>query len=179
MNKYREAAIELATKHFEDETWGPYPKIEHMIRVADAYEKFFNSWSSMFPQTVAVAVLHDIFEDTQCTYEEIEEFLHPFWIDRIYMLTDKPGKNRRERHEATYPIIAKDHAASFIKLCDRIVNVELCSDECRAGGLDVNYSYWKMYKKEQAAFKSYFDFPNEPEWINAMNYLDLLLETNY
>ena len=61
-------------------------------------------------------------------------------------MTDKEGKNRRERHLNTYAYIRENEEAVLVKLCDRISNIE----ESLKNQKENKKS---MYKKEYSSFK--------------------------
>jgi (p)ppGpp synthase/HD superfamily hydrolase len=100
--------------------------------------------NSSFKEIEEIAYLHDTLEDTEASEKEIYELFGWGVWKRVLLLTDKPGKNRRERHRNTYPLIAEDPVATFVKLMDRLANVQ-------SGKL--NPEKLSMYKKEQKYFK--------------------------
>ncbi len=101
------------------------------------------------------ALLHDTIEDTSVTYEDLLFFFGKEVADLVQLVTNEPGKNRAERHAATYPGIAAHSDAVLLKLCDRIANVEASLDDPK-GKL-------KMYAKEMPAFRSYLYKPGQYE----------------
>jgi (p)ppGpp synthase/HD superfamily hydrolase len=96
---------------------------------------------------------HDLYEDTETTREEIERRFGQEVDEIIWHVTDEPGKNRKERREATLPKTRRSPGAVFLKLCDRIANIE-------AGGKT------GMYRKEHLEFKAalYKEGEMEPLW---------------
>lgn len=42
----------------------------------------------------------------------------------VFCVTNEQGRNRKERIKRTYPKIRNNRWAQFVKLCDRIANVE-------------------------------------------------------
>ena len=97
---------------------------------------------------IAAAWLHDTIEDTKVTYADIATLFGVGVAKLVEAVTDKPGKNRRERHEATYPFIRKNggYKAVLLKLSDRIANIEYSIDQGNAGKLS-------MYRKEHEDFE--------------------------
>lgn len=94
------------------------------------------------------AWLHDTLEDqpARCTPQDLHSLFGHDTAMLVEAVTNKPGKNRRERHEATYPgIRAAGTRAVALKLADRIANVEFSQLEGDEGKL-------KMYQKEHAFF---------------------------
>jgi hypothetical protein len=97
---------------------------------------------------------HDVIEDTRKTWSDVytaaEKFMHPdfakFITDITYAVTNEKGKNRAERANTKYyEGIRNTPGAIFVKLCDRIANVEY--------GLLTKSSMVKKYKEENENFK--------------------------
>src|SRR5262249_38164816 len=90
---------------------------------------------------LCIAWLHDVLEDTETTYEDLEPFFELTICNIVATLTEPKGGNRKWRHSQTYPRIAQHEMAIVVKLADRIANVE-------ASGSKVG-----MYRKEHHEFK--------------------------
>jgi (p)ppGpp synthase/HD superfamily hydrolase len=97
-------------------------------------------------QDVELALLgHDLIEDTRVTYNDVCEKLGKGAADIIYALTNEKGRNRAERaNDAYYKGILDTPYAVFVKLCDRIANVQY-SKMTRS-------RMFEMYKKENEYF---------------------------
>lgn len=93
------------------------------------------------------AMLHDAIEDNFLTYHEIKEVHGEKISEIVYAVTDELGRNRKERHNKTYPKIAKNKNAVIVKLCDRIANIKRSSER--------GDSRIKMYLKEDYLFTQY------------------------
>ena len=94
----------------------------------------------------AAAWLHDTIEDTEVTFGDIFNEFGRVVARLVFACTDEPGKNRKERHERTYPkLMAAGRDAIAIKLADRIANVN--------HSLQYNHNMFKMYQKEYPEFK--------------------------
>ena len=88
---------------------------------------------------------HDLIEDTRVTYNDIKEQLGENVADIIYALTNEKGKNRKERaNDKYYEGIRNTKGAVFIKLCDRIANVQYSKM--------TGSRMFEMYKKENINF---------------------------
>ena len=91
----------------------------------------------------ASAFLHDTIEDARMTYNDVVKFLKEFKgggfvlpedvrqhledqvPEIVYALTNEKGRNRRERANALYNQgIRQTKFASFIKICDRLANIQ-------------------------------------------------------
>ena len=89
------------------------------------------------------AYLHDTIEDTRMTYNDIVKFIDDFRVgslvlpeeikrkleeqvpEIVYALTNEKGRNRKERaNETYYKGIRDTRFASFIKMCDRLANIQ-------------------------------------------------------
>ena len=98
----------------------------------------------------AAAYCHDLLEDTGITYNDLKIVAGKEVADIVYDVTDELGKNRDERHKKTYPKIAKNPSAVFLKLCDRIANIEFgifVTEKC-----NVNAKMLSRYVYEHAEF---------------------------
>jgi len=68
---------------------------------------------------------HDLIEDCRVSYNDVKNHLGQEVADIIYALTNEKGKNRKERaNEKYYEGIRNTPGAVFVKLCDRIANVQ-------------------------------------------------------
>jgi (p)ppGpp synthase/HD superfamily hydrolase len=118
---------------------------------------------------------HDLLEDTRLSYNDVKEALdgynsnETYIVDIIYALTNEKGKTRKEcANEKYYTGIRNTPGAVFVKLCDRIANVEYSKM--------TGNSMFDKYAKEQYEFQRmlgrYTDYKElEPMFV----YLDTLL----
>jgi (p)ppGpp synthase/HD superfamily hydrolase len=68
---------------------------------------------------------HDLIEDCRVSYNDVKQHLGQEAADIIYAVTNDKGKNRKERAgEKYYEGIRNTPGAVFVKLCDRIANVQ-------------------------------------------------------
>jgi (p)ppGpp synthase/HD superfamily hydrolase len=116
---------------------------------------------------VIASCLHDAIEDTALTYEEIKSLLGVEVADLVAMVTDRPGKNRKEKHIITYPIIRQCENGRLLKLADRICNFEGAFSEHNAG-------MFSMYKKEMREFENLLrDDPAQESDVERAMWLEL------
>jgi (p)ppGpp synthase/HD superfamily hydrolase len=88
---------------------------------------------------------HDLIEDTRTSYNDVKEHLGQEAADIIYAVTNEKGKNRAERgNDKYYEGICNTKGAMFVKLCDRIANVQYSKM--------TKSRMFKMYKKENSNF---------------------------
>ena len=138
-----------STNHMYDK-YLPYEfHLRMVVNVADKFMKL------MVPKPTPVdidvielklaAFGHDLIEDTRVTYNDIKEQLGENVADIIYALTNEKGKNRKERaSEKYYEGIRNTPGAVFVKLCDRIANVQYSKM--------TGSRMFEMYKKENIDF---------------------------
>lgn len=130
----------------------------HVRHVVDVLQNYNPSEAE-----VCAAYLHDSIEDTNATYEEIVLLFGEEIADIVSRVTDKPGKNRLERHINTYYILRRNPSAIKVKLADRLSNMS------RSLGL----KFASMYEKEYVAFKfALYDGNHQEMWTE----LDSLYE---
>lgn len=98
---------------------------------------------------------HDLIEDCRITYNDCKEHLGPEAADIIYAVSNEKGKNRAERaNERYYNGIKETKGATFVKMCDRIANVQYSKM--------TQSRMFEMYKKENDSF-IYSMFDDAPE----------------
>ncbi len=69
--------------------------------------------------------LHDVIEDCRVTYNDLRRRFPERVCELVYAVTNEKGRNREERaSEVYYRGIRDCEWAVFVKLCDRIANVE-------------------------------------------------------
>lgn len=89
---------------------------------------------------------HDLIEDTRTSYNDVKVVLGETTADMIYAVTNEKGKNRKERANSKYyEGIRNTHYAIFVKLCDRIANVQYSKM--------TKSRMFEMYKKENIEFE--------------------------
>jgi len=112
-----------STNHYYDK-YLPYEF--HLNMVAKVCEDFSYLISSSQKETVKLAAYgHDLIEDTRTSYNDVKEVLGEEVANIIYAVSNEKGKNRKERaNEAYYKGIRAIPFAVYVKLCDRIANVQ-------------------------------------------------------
>jgi (p)ppGpp synthase/HD superfamily hydrolase len=124
-----------------EQKYGDFPYTKHL---EDVYDVAIELGATNEDDLVS-ALGHDLLEDTLMTYKLLVSYFGIYVAENIWCVTDENGKNRKERHEKTYPKLRANQRAVFIKLCDRIANMRNC---IKTGN---NMIY--MYKKEYEHFK--------------------------
>jgi (p)ppGpp synthase/HD superfamily hydrolase len=99
-----------------------------------------------FRESVVLAAWgHDLIEDCRVSYNDVKEKLGQEAADIVYAVTNEKGKNRKERaNEKYYEGIRNTPGAVFVKLCDRIANVQYSKM--------TGSRMFEMYKKENIDF---------------------------
>ncbi len=88
---------------------------------------------------------HDLIEDTRTSYNDVKQMLGEEAADIIFAVTNETGKNRKERANAKYyDKIRTTKGAIFVKICDRIANVQYAKM--------TKSKMFDMYKKENPDF---------------------------
>lgn len=120
---------------------------KHSMRVAERLKKL-----GLPAFVVNAAILHDVIEDTDESFASLNDVFGYKVAVLVNAVTDEPGKNRKERKAKTLPKIMSNEYAIFVKLADRLDNVEQC--------LLKGDSRIDMYRKEHAQFMEALRFPN-------------------
>jgi (p)ppGpp synthase/HD superfamily hydrolase len=139
----------IKTNHWYDQ-YLPYEF--HLRMVAQAAKDFIhlipdsNDGENSFRDSVTMAAYgHDLIEDTRVSYNDVKEVLGIQAADIIYAVSNEKGKNRKERaNDKYYEGIRNTPGAVFVKMCDRIANVQYSKM--------TGSRMFEMYKKENAEF---------------------------
>lgn len=141
MNNIIKAKVFAKVAHYGQKYGENKPYFFHLNQV---YQKGKSLGAS--DHVLTLCLLHDVLEDTKYTRKNIKKFFGPKIAHHCWILMDKEGKNREERHKNTYPMIGLMKDTTFVKLCDRYCNVKYSLDSG-------NQRMFNMYKKEHEYFK--------------------------
>jgi (p)ppGpp synthase/HD superfamily hydrolase len=137
-----------STNHMYDK-YLPYEF--HLRMVVEAYNRFkyiLSNHHGTIDSQVNVYLAcwgHDLIEDTRVSYNDVVEELGECAADIIYAVSNEKGKNRAERaNDKYYEGIRNQPGAVFVKLCDRIANVQYS----KISGSRM----FEMYKRENENF---------------------------
>ena len=157
------------TNHMYD-TYLPYEFHLRMVgTVALEYGHLLEM--KLLNDVILAAYGHDLIEDTRVSYNDVKSVLGPVAADIIYAVTNEKGKNRKERaNERYYEGIRNTSGAVFVKLCDRIANVQYSKM--------TKSRMFEMYKKENDEFMVSlgFDDTNQHPYFKMFSYLVELLK---
>lgn len=147
------------------------PYSVHLAMVAMIAQKYIDCIPTHAQSDVLSACwLHDTIEDCRITYNDVKQVAGETVANIVYAVTNEKGKNRKERaNEAYYDGIRKTMWAKYVKLCDRVANVQYSYDNMSR--------MYVVYQKENDAFLQSL-FPNESEmhhYRDIVNDLKMLL----
>ena len=139
--------------------------LTHVVRVAI-------QWLHLIPQeaqdeVIAACCLHDTIEDCRVTYNDVKNEFGEKVAELVYALTNLKGRNRKERagHEY-YRGIRDVQYATFVKICDRIANIE--------HSVNTRSSMLQAYQKEKKDF--WLELYMEP-YVPMFEYIESIILT--
>lgn len=128
--------------HFYDK-YLPYEF--HLRMVANVYDKFLHLLERRWTDVLLACYGHDLIEDARCSYNDVSKVLGDYAADIVYACTNEKGKNRAERaNDKYYSGIVNTEGAVFVKMCDRIANVQYSKM--------TKSRMFEMYKAENGKF---------------------------
>jgi (p)ppGpp synthase/HD superfamily hydrolase len=148
ISKYLQGAIEYARQCHKDTNhlYDGKPYAVHLTHVAKLAGQFIWYFDEQYHDIILAAAWgHDLIEDTRQTYNDVKQRMGESAADIVFALTNEKGKTRKDRaNEKYYTEMKKVPFAVYVKLCDRMANVE--------HSLATGSSMLNAYKKEHAAF---------------------------
>lgn len=139
-----------AAKRHGDQQYGAYPYYYHLDMVASVAVAFFED-AEVRVRLVMGALMHDLLEDTDATAADLLEIGFPEnAIADAILVTDAPGKNRKEKKAATLLQMRGEGTgfSTWLKLSDRAANVSSGAKNDR-------------YRTEQAQLEEYLYLPDD------------------
>ena len=159
-----------STNHMYDK-YIPYEF--HLRMVVNVYERFKHLLSNHHgiinnqANVYLACWAHDTIEDTRVSYNDVKENLNESVADIVYAVTNEKGKNRKERaNDKYYEGIRNTPGAVFVKLCDRIANLQYSKM--------TGSRMFEMYKKENNNFLISLGFVEGQEHSLEPMYNDLI-----
>ncbi len=130
----------------------------HLRMVAQVAKDFIkllpdaNDGETSYRDDVIIAAYgHDLIEDTRVSYNDVYTKIGIIPANIIYAVTNEKGKNRKERaNDKYYEGIRNTPGAVFVKLADRIANVQYSKM--------TKSRMFEMYKKENDNFLTSLGF---------------------
>lgn len=160
VNKAKEYAI-IAHREVNHK-YDDKPYEVHLELVYNAGERFIH----LIPEKHRFAVLaacwtHDTIEDCRKTFNDIRKVLGEIVAELTYALTNEKGKTRKDRaNHKYYDGIRNTPFATFVKICDRIANMEY-SKQSGSG-------MYETYQKELGEFIAQL---YDPKYKEMFDYL--------
>lgn len=137
------------------------------------HEVYRNMWENemILNSIITIACYgHDLIEDTRCSYSDVKQHLGEEVAEIVYALTNEKGRYREDRgNDKYYEGIRATKGAVFVKLCDRIANVQYSKM--------TKSSMFDKYKKENDKFLERMGFnglDSHPYWDMFSYLIDLL-----
>lgn len=113
---------------------------------------------------LAGAWCHDVIEDCRQTYNDVKNATNETVAELAYALTNEKGKNRDSRANAKYyEEIRKSNYATFLKICDRLANID--------HSVQQGSSMAVRYEKESDKFRKELYREDFKEMFDDMEYL--------
>lgn len=137
----------------------------HLQSVFDVGSEYIYLISNVRDRTnvLGACYCHDLIEDTRQTYNDVKNNTNVMIADIAYACTNEKGRNRKERaNDKYYEGIRITKYAPFVKLCDRIANVQYSKS--------VGSQMHKMYKKENEDFLDYILYRDQLDNWNLPTY---------
>lgn len=132
--------------------------------VANVFEQFKHLLERMLTDVYLACYGHDLIEDARCSYNDVSKVLGEYAADIIYACTNEKGKNRAERaNDKYYSCIVNTEGAIFVKMCDRIANVQYSKM--------TNSRMFDLYKKENDDFVDKVQAVKYKEMLDYLNSL--------
>lgn len=153
MNLVKKAKKYAIAQHEKtNHKYGDKPYSYHLKKVYEVARRYIE----LIPEEEREAVLascftHDLIEDCRQNYFDVMINTSKRVADITYAVTSEKGKTRKERmgKRYFYTLLTTPYAL-FVKLCDRIANIEYSLAEYEAGK---KTSKIKMYKTEHEMIK--------------------------
>ena len=109
---------------------------------------------------------HDLIEDCRVSYNDVKNHLGQEAADIIYAVTNEKGKTRTERaNDKYYEGIRNTPGAVFVKMCDRIANVQYSKM--------TKSRMFEMYKKENFHFTKSLGFRSDNAEFPGHEYFEM------
>jgi (p)ppGpp synthase/HD superfamily hydrolase len=148
------------------DTYLPYEF--HLRMVVQVFKKFKSLIEEDHDHIELACWGHDLIEDCRVSYNDVKNQLGEKASDIVYAVTNEKGKTRKERaNDKYYEGIRNTQYAVFVKLCDRIANVQYSKM--------TGSRMFDMYKQENENFMTqlgYYENYNKHEFLPMFRYLE-------
>lgn len=171
-------AKEYAIGQHEDtnHTYDTHPYWIHLEQVFYIGLRFIHVIDPKQQENVLAALwCHGLIEDCRITYNDLKNATNETVADLVYAVTNEKGKTRSERaNDKYYDGIKNTDNAIFVKLCDRIANVQYSRRKSYAS---IKEDMFDKYSKENNEFlvKLGLSCPSQGI-LYAGKYIDVCIE---
>ncbi len=153
--------MNFAIRKHEGQMYGGLPYATHLSDVYGVLLEF----DIRDNEILASAWLHDVLEDGDSYYNTIKTKFGERIAEIVYAVSDEKGRNRKERHDKTWPGIRMNDKAVIVKQADIIANMRMGIKEGKSPRL-------KMYRNEYIGFKEFFKDKGDPNLWTEMDRLN-------
>ena len=156
------------TNHFYD-TYLPYEF--HLRMVVKTCKEYITIPNRAWSDLELACWGHDLIEDTRVSFNDCKSVLGEYVANIIYAVSNEKGKNRSERaNDKYYEGIRETEGASFVKICDRIANIQYSKM--------TSSKMYEMYSKENNHFINNVLNPElRNQYLPILNYLASLFNS--
>lgn len=158
----------VGTNHSYDEK--PYET--HLSMVAQTGIQFLNHIKEADREIVISACwLHDVIEDCRENFNSVKKNTNEKVAEIVFLCTALRGRTRKERYrDEFYDAIRPNALAVYVKLCDRIANVEY-SRKSGSNMYTVYYSENKRFLEKLEIEESFYE-PMRDHLLSLFEHLD-------
>jgi len=165
MNDTIKKAMSLAQQKHSAQSYDHFPYFKHLEDVYKVLLRFgFKEDKVEDLRILTAGILHDILEDCAVSYGDLKREFGLEVAEIVYCVTDELGRNRKEKHERTYPKVRSNPDAVIVKVADRIANIEYSIAE----GSDFIEMYRKEHEEFQRAIRIYRHIDEMWEHLNRL-----------
>jgi len=112
-------ALDFAERYHGDQKYGPYPYRYHLEKVVEQAIRRGGS-----EEEILACALHDVLEDTACTFDELRAAWGPRVAKLVWAVTNvKTSRGHTDRIRTYWNVLSFAPSSLFVKLCDRYANV--------------------------------------------------------
>lgn len=151
--------------------YGDYLPYEfHLRMTVSVCNRFLHHLEPVAKDDVIIACYgHDLIEDARVTYNDVKNVLGYRAAELIYAMTNEKGKNRKERaNEKYYQGLREIKYGVFVKLCDRIANVEYSKM--------IGSGMFELYQKENENFMKELGYNQNSYYKDMFKHLETILK---
>ena len=139
-----EQARAFATIAHEGQRYGNEPYTYHLGKVVEVLRRF----DIDDPDLLAAGWLHDTLEDTPVEVDDLRNQFNDRVAALVDAVTDGQGATRKDRKQRPYRLIPRTPGAVYLKLADRIANLEASLDEGHDRLLKrYAHEHWDFHKR--------------------------------